>query len=207
MVSNKLLYSTYMISKWGERMVETKKINFIFEEYKTLREEIKNKIDYQYKILSLGVGGITVFFGAIFEFKIYELFLVLPALIFANAYLYNAETRSIIYAGNYVKKIENSVYRDNSNTESDEDKEYGDIGWENWLDTQKIRQYIHFGFAADVIFGSLFIMSVAGIWIYNQGHFPKNALWITTVAYILISLYWLYFIVKTIRIEEKVKRI
>lgn len=189
-------------------MVEKEKINFALEEYKAIREEIMSKMGYQYKVLSLGVGGITIFFGAIFEFQLYELFLVLPILIFANDYLYHIETRTIIRAGNYIKKIENSIYRNNSNLDkSDEDKVFGDIGWENWLDRNKIKQYIHFGLVADMIFGSLYIISVAGAWIYTQDQFPHTALWVAMGAYLIILVFWLFSIRKTKLIEKKIKNL
>ncbi|MCD4809747.1 MAG: hypothetical protein K8R17_07600 [Methanosarcinales archaeon] len=84
-------------------------IDFALEEYKTLRKEILDKMERSYKTLSLGVGGITVILGFVFEYKIYELFFVLPFLILANSYRYRAETKAIINAGSYIKKIENSV--------------------------------------------------------------------------------------------------
>ena len=82
---------------------------FAFEEYKTLRAEISKKMDNHYKILNLGVGGITVLFGLCFQFKIDQLFIVLPFLIIANNYLYKAETIAIINAGNYQDKYSNGT--------------------------------------------------------------------------------------------------
>jgi hypothetical protein len=127
---------------------EETKLNFALEEYKSLRDEISNKMSSQNKILSLGVGGITVFFGAIFELQQYYLFLVLPFLIFANLYLYKAETRAIIIAGRYLKDLEYLFYENG-------------LGWEHYVE-KKRKHYKAFDGVADLIFGSLFAMSVAG---------------------------------------------
>jgi hypothetical protein len=80
-------------------------LDFSLEEYKALREEILTKMDSCIKILSLGVGGISVIFGFIYESEAYYLFFVLPFLIFANLYIYKAETKSIINAGEYICRL------------------------------------------------------------------------------------------------------
>jgi hypothetical protein len=43
---------------------------FALEEYKSLREEILSKMERNFRILSLGVGGITVILGFVFQYKI-----------------------------------------------------------------------------------------------------------------------------------------
>ena len=179
---------------------EKDKKEFALEEYKTLREEISSKMSNHYKILSLGVGGITVIFGAIFKLKLYELFFVLPFLIFANAYLYKAETHAMINAGSYIKKIENCLYRNKSNSNINRwDKAFGDMGWENYL---KRGIYKPFEYAADIIFGSLYIMSVIGAWNYNQARFPPPpiALCAAMGVYAIILGFWVHCI-----IEGKIK--
>ena len=101
-------------------------IDFALEQYKTLRKEILDKMGLSYRTLSLGVGGITVILGFVFEYKIYELFFVLPLLILANSYRYRAETKCIINAGTYIMKIENSIYRKNSKVNKyNKDKIFG----------------------------------------------------------------------------------
>jgi len=170
------------------------KKEFALEEYKTLRVEILSKMSNQYKILTLGVGGITVIFGAIFKLELYELFFVLPALIFANAYLYKAETHAMINAGSYIKKIENCLYRNNSNLNGcDEDKAFADMGWENSL---KRKIYKPFEYAADIIFGSLYIMSVTGARTYNQAQVSPIASDAGMVVYIIILVCWIYYIIR-----------
>jgi hypothetical protein len=174
------------------------KNEFAIEEYKHLRIEISAKMGNQYKILSLGIGGITVIVGAIFQFKVYELFLVLPFLIFANAYLYKAETHAIINAGNYIKKIENCLYRNNSKlNKCDKDEIFGDMGWENHL---KRKTYKHFEYIVDVIFGSLYLMSGICAWKYTWSllQFQSIALCVATIAFIMIYVgiigCWIYWI-------------
>ena len=43
--------------------------DLVLEEYKTLRQEISNKMDKQYQIMGLGVGGISVLLGFAFAFQ------------------------------------------------------------------------------------------------------------------------------------------
>jgi hypothetical protein len=119
---------------------------FALEEWKTLRAEIAKKMDNHYKILSLGVGGITVLFGLGFNYKVNQLFLVLPFLIIANNYLYIAETTAIINAGNYLKKLESILYSDRSEK----------LGWENNIDRFV---YKPFDYISIIIFMSLFCIS------------------------------------------------
>jgi hypothetical protein len=156
---------TLLRLKKAEKGKKMDKQEFAVEEYKHLRTEISEKMSNQYKILSLGVGGITVIVGAIFEFKIYELFFFLPFLIFANAYLYRAETHAIVNIGNYIKKIENTLYRNDSGINiCGEDVKFGNMGWENFV---KRETYKPFEYAGDVIFGCLYIMSGFCAWRYN----------------------------------------
>ncbi|RXA20858.1 hypothetical protein EQO05_03835 [Methanosarcina sp. MSH10X1] len=91
--------------------VATDKESFALEEYKSLRGEILDKMEKDFRTLSLGVGGITVILGFVFQYEIYELFYILPLLIAANAYRYKAETASILNAGEYICRLENSIYR------------------------------------------------------------------------------------------------
>ena len=117
---------------------------FAFEEYRNLRDEIAKKMDNQYKVLNLGIGGITILFGLALKFNINEFFLILPILIIANHYLYLAECRAIINAGEYIKKLESEIY---TNPE---------LGWERFV-SRKV--YKPFEFIALMIFLCLFAIS------------------------------------------------
>jgi hypothetical protein len=180
--------------KKAEKGKKMDKQEFAVEEYKHLRTEISEKMSNQYKILSLGVGGITVIAGAIFEFEIYELFLVLPFLIFANAYLYRAETHAIVNIGRYIKEIENALYRDNSGINiCGEDVKFDNMGWENFL---KRETYKPFEYTGDIIFGCLYIMSGFCVWKYNvyycqiQSKITYGAIIVYAIIYGAIIVYW-----------------
>lgn len=182
------------------------KQDFAVEEYKHLRTEISEKMGNQYKILSLGVGGITIIAGAVFEFEIYELFLVLPFLIFANAYLYRLETHAIVNAGNYIKKIENAIYRNNSGIIIREgDLKFGNMGWENFVTRPT---YKPFEYAVDVIFGSLYIMSGLCAWKYNAYYcqIGSYVIYIAIIVYVIIYLgiavCWLCWIKEYKKVEK-----
>jgi hypothetical protein len=163
---------------------------FMLEEYRTLRKEILNKMDKQYNILSLGVGGITVIFGAIFSYKAYLLLFVLPFLIFANAFIYLTETRAIINAGKYIKELESKLYAADS------------MGWEHFLSKHKSRKkiYMLFEYAMDLIFLTLYSFCVVGaeVWYYYTPPYYLDWHWvlIARVMYIVIAVVWISIILK-----------
>ena len=170
---------------------------FALEEYKSLREEILSKMERNFRILSLGVGGITVILGFVFQYKINELFFVLPILILANSYRYKAETAAILNAGEYICKIENSIYRQNSYLgKCDTDKVFGDLGWENYLRNEMKRKiYNSHGHTADLILGSLYILCVSELWKLNIHTLDSSgALTICfTIFFTIIGIhYWVY---------------
>jgi hypothetical protein len=140
------------MSETIKKNLNEKEINFALEEYKTLRAEISSKMDNQYKILSLGIGGITVIFGAILKTGINELFIAMPFLVIANAFLYRTEYVAMINAGRYIKEIENFIY--DNHTKPDKSKRKG---WENYLSREV---YKPFNYVADIIFMSLYFLSV-----------------------------------------------
>lgn len=145
------------------------KEEFALEEYKSLREEISNKMERNFNTLSLGVGGITVILGFVFKYNINELFFVLPLLILANIYRYKAEYISILNASEYIRKIENSFYRQDCDvSKCDTDKAFGSLGWENYLKDKRKLYKLH-GYAAGVIFGSLYLLSIIELLIRNFG--------------------------------------
>jgi len=182
------------------------KREFALEEYRNLRQEIVDKMGKQYQLLGLGVGGITLIMGYIFTTNVYELFFVLPFLIFANAILYKVEKKAIVNAGAYIKKIENSVYRnnsDNSDIESCvEDKVFGNMGWENYL---KREEYILCDWAADIIFGSLYIMSVVGAWFCHQEIFSPIIVKLAMFLYLGVIVFWVYLIIEDSRGDKNGK--
>ncbi|MBN2610364.1 MAG: hypothetical protein JXB00_02305 [Bacteroidales bacterium] len=125
--------------------------NFALEEYKTLREEISKKMDNQNKILGLGIGGITIIFGAIQKTGIDELFLAMPFLVIANAMLYRSECMAMINAGIYIRKIENRFYGDSTKAEIKQR-----MGWEHSLNREVYKPFNH---VSDIIFLSLYFLS------------------------------------------------
>jgi hypothetical protein len=50
-------------------------------------------------------------------------------MIFANSYLYKAETQAVVNIGEYLCKIENSIYRkDSCSSKCAVDQVFGDLG-------------------------------------------------------------------------------
>jgi hypothetical protein len=173
----------------GRAMTNNEK-EFMLEEYRTLRKEILSKMDKQYNILSLGVGGITVIFGAIFASKAYLLLFVLPFLIFANAFIYMTETRAIINAGKYIKGLEEKLYAPDS------------AGWEHFLSKHKSRKkiYVLFEYAMDLIFATLYLFCVVGaeVWYYYKPPYFLHWFWvlIASVMYVVIAVVWAIYYFK-----------
>jgi len=161
-----------------EDILKDNEIQFAFEEYKMLRAEISNKMNNQYKILSLGIGGITILFGVIMKTSMDELFIAMPFLVIANAFLYRTEGEAIINAGLYIRKIENILYR--NNTKVDETQK---MGWENYL---KRKVYKPFNYVADIIFISLYFLSILKVVYYL---FSLNMLYNSTLKIIIITSY------------------
>ena len=169
-------------------------MDFALEEYKTLRKEILDKMERSYKTLGLGVGGIAVILGFVFEYEIYELFFVLPWLILANSYLYKAETNAIIHAGTYIKEIEKFIYMKNSTANKcNENAIFGDMGWENYLERENGRKiYKPHEYAADIIFGSLYFMCIIGAFGYNKNLLEICLLYSIIFFYVSVGLvFWL----------------
>jgi hypothetical protein len=181
-------------------------MDFSLEEYKALREEILDKMEKCFKILSLGVGGITVILGFVFYKDVNELLFVLPILIFANAYRYKAETVAIENAGVYICKIENSIYRQNSRLSKCNDKVCGNLGWENFLRNEgKINKYKLHRYTADIILGSLYALCVIELWRRNtepSTNIPISVTISFTILFILIFLYWLHLIFFDLKTKE-----
>lgn len=194
----------------GELIVAIE-VDFAFEEYKSLRKEISETIERGYKALSLGVGGITVILGFVFEYEIYELFFVLPFLIIANSYRYKADTNAIINAGAYIRKIENSLYRKGSTPTKSEEKVFGNMGWENYIKIYNKRKiYEPHRYAADIIFASLYFMCIIGAWGFNKdqlANIPFGTLIIP--FYVILGLFfWFYKIEDTInKIKESTDKL
>ena len=140
------------MSKLSKHELDKDELTFALEEYKTLRAEILSKMDNQYKILSLGIGGIAILFGAIDKIAIDELFAVMPFLIIANAFLYRIESMAIINAGIYIRDIEKIIYYNHNNLNIN-DK----MGWETRL---KREVYKPFNYVADIIFTVLYFLSI-----------------------------------------------
>lgn len=184
-----------------EDNIDNSKKEFALTEYKALREEIVGKMDKQYQILSLGIGGITIIFGVIFQLKLYELFLILPFLIFANAYLYRSEYYAIINAGSYIKKIEDTFYKNNSIGGIDNNDECSKMGWEKYIDFKRKRSvYVPFMITAHIIFGALFIMCAIGACYYIS--IPRFFLNIAIFIYLIIISIWIDCIYNDLKINN-----
>lgn len=92
------------------------------EEFRSLREEELGKMDKQYKILALEVGGTGALLGLAFQYSLYPIFLILPLIILSFMSLYHWERLSILNAGEYIRELEERFIDENKGP-----------GWERWL--------------------------------------------------------------------------
>lgn len=104
--------------------------NFMTEEYKTLREEIKATKDRIFKIAGLSAVGMpsSYFLSHNNELEILRMFL--PLLIFAVMMLYLSESISLMRCGRYIKECIEPVARQGENNENFNKWK----GWECWLE-------------------------------------------------------------------------
>jgi hypothetical protein len=104
-----------------------------------------------------------------------------------------AETHAIKNAGAYIREIEDAEYKNSSGSKPMK------MGWENYV---KIKGAIYkpFEYAADVIFGSLYIFCVIGAWVwyyYKRPYYISCAIFYLAMGvYVLIAAFWLHRIRK-----------
>ena len=153
--------------------------NLILEEYKSLREEIIEKMERQYQIVGLGVGGVSLLLGFAFESKYYALFWFLPLIIISCMILFSTERTAIQNVGNYIRSLEKKFIKDE------------EIGWERWLtsDKNRLKTYDHNEISSLFILYILYMISVFGIAAYASAPLAQNWIKNTIIAiYIIISI-------------------
>jgi hypothetical protein len=140
-------------------LMDEKEFQFKIEIYKSLREEALAKMERQYKVIGLGVGGIGVLLGIAFQFKVYPLFLIIPLSIIASMVIFDSERGAMFNIGKYMRRIERELICE-TNVQ----------GWENWLiekakgdNKLKRRTYMHFDYAALSILLVLLVGCIIGI--------------------------------------------
>lgn len=156
----------------------------IIEEYKSLRQEQLNKMDKQYQITGVGIGAIATLLATAYEKLIYPLFLILPLVILGFIALYEAESRAIISAAEYIKELETEIIR-----------EHPKLGWERWLKNKgRSKIYNLIDHSSRFIFLLLYIGCILGIiafpeqegkFMFLSGDLFRNIL---VVFYTLIGL-------------------
>ncbi len=162
----------FLQEKRGDGMIDdTREWDLLLEGYKSIRTESLNKMDKQYQIMGLGVGGIALLIGIMIQYKIYFLFLLLPIIIVSALFLYHAENCAIINAGNYAKMIETKYIKINEKLAPEEK-----LGWETWLENHpaKCKAYVIADIAFAVILIILYIFCIAGIFLYL--HVPGSGI-------------------------------
>ena len=131
------------------------KWELIVEEYRFLRKEEINKMEKQYTILSLGVGGIGLLIGIAFEKNSYPIFMILPLIILLSMSLFDAEREAIKNIGDYLYSVEKNIL----GLEGFK----GIKGWERWLKPRR-KPYQNYDRACFAILFIFYFACVFGIY-------------------------------------------
>ena len=108
------------------------KAQFMREEYVSLRDEIKETKARIFTLAGFGLVALPSAYGLAQALKIDALILSLPILICTIQLLYLSESRSLMRAGEYIKKnLEERV----TGCDDDECR-----GWEHWLEDKPARE-------------------------------------------------------------------
>jgi len=167
---------------------DEKEWELLLEEYNSLRSEALEKMERQYRIISLGVGGVGTLLAIAFQLQVYPLFLVLPLAIIASMILYDSERDAIMNIGEYVFNLEQEFLA-NSKVK----------GWETWLregakkgEFEKRKPYRHFDYASLTILFTLLIGCIIGIFSFS-GEVKGFEILNSSLFRIIIAL--IYFLV------------
>lgn len=143
-MSAKLLLKRELLSMiWVIIMEQEDGINckraweLILEECKTLRNEELNKMDKQYQIVGLSVGGIATLLGLAIQYNVYPLFIILPIIIISAMSLYHFERLSILNVGLYIYNLENIFLQNKIKTDAKI------LGWETWIRKESKSRYTY----------------------------------------------------------------
>jgi hypothetical protein len=151
--------------------------DLLLEEYRTLRTEILNKMDKQYQIIGLGIGGVSILLGFALQDKIYGIFFILPLIIISAILLFDSEKTAILNAGEYIRTVIEEPILSHSRF----------LGWERWLleNKDKCKAYDYIEKVSLLILYILNLMSIYGILNYGT---------IRYIDYIINFRYVDYFI-------------
>ncbi|HUK84856.1 MAG TPA: hypothetical protein VLU95_03235 [Candidatus Acidoferrum sp.] len=88
----------------GEKLIsKDPNLDAILAEYNCLRQEILQKMDSCWKIITFEAGGVSLILGYVFVNSQYSLLPLVPFLILVTSFLYMGETLAIMNAGTYIR--------------------------------------------------------------------------------------------------------
>ncbi len=168
------------------------KSQFLLEQYKTLREEIKESKGRIFKLVGFGMFALPAanFFAQVYTLDIITL--SLPILVIVIAFLYLSENHAIMRCGRYIRlhiepKIEDT------------------IGWETWLEEngdlrrRTVDKYVSYCF-----YLLIFMYYGGSVFVASRFIFEKYGLLYLSILlgfYIGIGVWFLIFFVKSIQIS------
>ena len=116
---------------------------FLMEEYKTLREEIRETKARIFKLVGFGIFAVPVAHFVAQTYRLDVVILSLPLLVIVVALLYLSENHALMRCGCYIRehiepKVEDTIGEvillEKGSDRSIEPKVKDTIGWETWLE-------------------------------------------------------------------------
>ena len=137
---------------------KSKEVEIILTEYKSLRQEILQKMDACWKILTFETGGTSLVFGYVFANKEYRLLLIIPFLILVSSFLHLSETSTIINAGNYIR---DNIEKDLKKLLRGKEHEYKSMSWESFVEEEEgVDPYKYVHISTVCLFIGMFWISI-----------------------------------------------
>lgn len=172
-----------------ETPILAKQNNFVIEQYKSLREEVKETKTRIFQLAILGLTGVpsSYFLAENYE-QLKVLRLSLPILICTFLFFFLSETRALMRCGQFIKENIEPAIKKSSGIEDNQQRKH----WEEWLESGRkilgLRETrlvdVFMAFSFDVLFLIYYWCSVK---LAYEAH--KNDQWgiVIAVAYSIIG--------------------
>jgi hypothetical protein len=191
-----------MTQEVGE-LSKKEKADIVLAEYKFLREEILQKMDSCWKILTFEVGSTSLLFSYVFVNNQYSLLPVIPFLILITSFLHMGETLAIINAGSYIRNHTEKDLRTLLKPEENNPNLLS-LSWESYTQKpEKAYCYRLIHVSTSLLFIGLFLATIAIMIMFKLNSaiiipYDWNILLPFIILYVLGFIVYLYVWIKRI---------
>lgn len=200
-VLNEQIAIIYYDSRGGS-ISKTEEVEIILAEYKCLRDEILQKMDSSWKILTLEAGGTSLILGYVFVNSQYVLLPIIPFLILVTSFLHMGETLAIMNAGYYIRE---NIQKDLQKLMNKRNEfNYKSFSWESFVEkNSSCYKLIHV--STSCLFIGLYWVSFALILLLKQNPeismpYDWQVIWLFLLLYIIgFALFMFVWITRIIR--------